>query len=324
MRAGGAFVGLGRNPGGLAILLAVLAFVLVAAVLTIPAGPVLGSPAVAGESSPTLVLFHGEGCPHCAAERAWLQELAIEYPDLRIEQYEVWNDEANREVLRQYAAALGFQPSGVPVTIVADQVWIGFSDTVAAEIESAVAAASAGSGAPSQIEPPPAGTIDVPLLGTVTLAGSSLVLSTALIGFADGINPCSLWVLAVLLAIVLHSGSRGRVLLVGSTFLLVTAAMYGLFIAGMYSALDYVSGLPGSGLRWRWWRWPWVRSSSRTGLRPESDPRCRYRHHGDRGCTGRCVAYRGPTGGCSRPWLARRRWPWACHCSRPRAQRGCP
>ena len=49
--------------------------------------------------------------------------------------------------------------------------------------------------------------------------------------------------LAVLLAIVLHSGSRGRVLLVGSTFLLVTAAMYGLFIAGMYSALDYVSGL---------------------------------------------------------------------------------
>ena len=79
MRAGGAFVGLGRHPGGLAILLAVLAFVLVAAVLTIPAGHVLGSPAAAGESSPTLVLFHGEGCPHCAAERAWLQELAIEY-----------------------------------------------------------------------------------------------------------------------------------------------------------------------------------------------------------------------------------------------------
>lgn len=243
MRTGGAFVGLPRRPGGPAIVLVVLEFVLVGLVLALPAGPVRGSPAAAGESSPTVVLFHGEGCPHCVAERAWLQELAIEYPGLRIEQYEVWNDESNRQVLRQYADELGFEPSGVPVTIVADQVWIGFSDTVVAEIESVVAAASADSGAPTQIEPTPASTVDVPLLGTVTLTGSSLVVSTALIGFADGINPCSLWVLAVLLAIVLHSGSRGRVLLVGSTFLLVTAAMYGLYIAGMYSALDYVSGL---------------------------------------------------------------------------------
>ena len=56
----------------------------------------------------------------------------------------------------------------------------------------------------------------------------------------DGVNPCSLWVLSVLLAIVLHSGSRGRVILVGSTFLFVTTAMYGLYIVGFYSALDYV------------------------------------------------------------------------------------
>jgi cytochrome c biogenesis protein CcdA len=80
-------------------------------------------------------------------------------------------------------------------------------------------------------------------VGTVDLGGSSLILSTLLIGFADGINPCSLWVLAVLLAIVLHSGSRGHVAIVGSTFLIVTAGMYGLYIVGMYSALDYAGQL---------------------------------------------------------------------------------
>jgi glutaredoxin len=74
------------------------------------------------------------GCPHCASERAWLEELALAYPQLRIEQYEVWNDEANREVLDRYAADLGFEPTGVPVTIVGDRVWIGFSAPIAAEV----------------------------------------------------------------------------------------------------------------------------------------------------------------------------------------------
>ena len=98
----------------------------------------------------------------------------------------------------------------------------------------------------TQPDEPPASTgpsVELPLLGTVDLGGSSLLVSTLLIGFADGINPCSLWVLAVLLAIVLHSGSRGRVALVGSTFLIVTAGMYGLYIVGMYSALDYAGQL---------------------------------------------------------------------------------
>jgi cytochrome c biogenesis protein CcdA/glutaredoxin len=201
----------------------------------------------ADEAPVTLVLFHGEGCPHCAAERAWLAELARARPGVRIEQYEVWNDPGNRALLADYAERLGFEPVGVPVTVVGEEVWIGFSEGIAAEIDSAVASAladadgSGSSGASTAARP--GSSVDLPIAGTVDLAGMSLLASTVLIGFADGINPCSLWVLAVLLAVVLHSGSRGRVALVGGTFLLVTAAMYGLYIVGMYSALDYAGGL---------------------------------------------------------------------------------
>jgi glutaredoxin len=215
------------------------------------------APATADDASPTLLLFHGEGCPHCAAERAWLEELSLTYPDLQIEQYEVWKDEDNRELLTRYATDLGFEPTGVPVTIIGEQVWIGFSEAIAAELEAGVVAELAadaptiGPSAPPATGPPRPGessastgpSVELPLVGTVELGGSSLLVSTLLIGFADGINPCSLWVLAVLLAIVLHSGSRGRVVLVGSTFLLVTAGMYGLYIVGMYSALDYAGQL---------------------------------------------------------------------------------
>ena len=71
----------------------------------------------------------------------------------------------------------------------------------------------------------------------------SLLAATAAIGFVDGINPCSLWVLSLLLAMVAGRGSRGRVLLVGGVFLTVTAGMYALYLLGMYSAASYLSGM---------------------------------------------------------------------------------
>lgn len=70
----------------------------------------------------------------------------------------------------------------------------------------------------------------------------SLLVSTLLLGFVDGFNPCSLWVLAVLLGLVLHAGRR-KLLLVGATFLLVTGTIYGLFVAGVLSVFTYVAYL---------------------------------------------------------------------------------
>ena len=85
--------------------------------------------------------------------------------------------------------------------------------------------------------------MDVPLVGAVEVGSDSLVLSTVVIGFVDGVNPCSLWVISVLLAIIVRTGSRRRVVAIGSTFLLVTALMYAIYIAGIYSALTFVSHL---------------------------------------------------------------------------------
>ncbi|MFO8076279.1 MAG: hypothetical protein R6T85_09195 [Egibacteraceae bacterium] len=72
--------------------------------------------------------------------------------------------------------------------------------------------------------------------GEVELAGQPLLAATALIALVDGFNPCSLWVLTVLLAMILHTRSRARVAAVGLTFLLVTATVYGVFIAGLFAA----------------------------------------------------------------------------------------
>ncbi|MCS6826663.1 MAG: hypothetical protein NZ553_08635 [Caldilinea sp.] len=111
-------------------------------------------------------------------------------------------------------------------------------EQVAAEPETAVGATSA----------PAAGVITLPLLGAVDLAAHSLLFSTALIAFVDGINPCSLWVLSVLLALTLHTGSRRKVFIIGFVFLTVTSLIYVLFIAGlftMFTVLDWVPWIQG-------------------------------------------------------------------------------
>jgi cytochrome c biogenesis protein CcdA/glutaredoxin len=192
-----------------------------------------------------LVLFHGEGCPHCAAEREFLTDLQQREPRLQVQEYEVWYDEANRALLAEQAQRLGFEPVGVPVTIIGDRYWVGFSDAIAAQIEDEVAAGLAGADAGSGGDQPASDAVlvDVPLVGMVELTSASLLVSTLVVGFVDGVNPCSLWALSVLLAIVLHSGSRRRVLAVGTTFLAVTAGMYALYMLGMYSAQAYVGDL---------------------------------------------------------------------------------
>lgn len=193
-----------------------------------------------------LVVFYGEGCPYCAAEFEFLDGLERREPSLHVVPYEVWHSDANRAVFRGYAADLGFEASSVPTTILGERVWIGFDPTISSQFEQAVVAAAAppGSTSPPVAEGEDGVVVDLPFLGPVDVGDRSLIVATLAIGFIDGINPCSLWVLAMLLAIVLHGSSRARVSLVGGVFLTVTALLYGLYIAGLYSALSYIGAAP--------------------------------------------------------------------------------
>lgn len=199
----------------------------------------LAAPASASDSEDGVVLtiFWAQGCPHCTAEREFLQDLGDEFPDLKILSYEIRYSDENRALFFETMAGFGLEARAVPTTVLGERVWQGFNDAVGEEIRAAVAAELTDE-APA---PEPADeTIDLPIIGAVDSGDVPLAVSTALIALVDGINPCSLWVLSILLALVLRSGSRRRVLAIGGTFLLITTALYGLYIAGMYGLLAYV------------------------------------------------------------------------------------
>lgn len=199
--------------------------------------------------------FWGDGCPHCAEAEPFLAELVEKYPQIELRKYEVWYDEANQELFKKMGDAYGFEPKYVPTIFVGERNWQGYSASISREIRETVegclqgGCGDPGQGIisegvsrprPSQIDPS-TGSIDLPLIGTVNLSSQSAVLNTLLIAFVDGFNPCSVWVLSMLLALTLHTGSRRKVTIIGLVFLTVTALVYALFIAGLFTVFTVTS-----------------------------------------------------------------------------------
>ncbi len=224
-------------------------------------------PEASAEYPVVLYFFWGVGCPHCENQKPFLAELGERYPNLEVRDYEIYHVEENRDLFLNMAAKVGFEARGVPATIIGERYWVGYGSETAREIEAKVAACSASPCAdagfglvPEAREPeptrvpegPPEQPADVddaagpntnltlPIIGTIDLGQQSLWVSTALISFVDGFNPCSLWVLSILISLTLRTGSRLKVFVTGFVFLFITSLIYVLFIAGMFTMFTFI------------------------------------------------------------------------------------
>jgi len=218
-----------------------------------------------------LYLFWADGCPHCAAEREALQgEISRTYPQLKIHEFEVYRHPANARLLQRVGEKLHIDVSGVPFTIIGDQVFTGFVPSITlnqltARIEEclgdgcpdslvallaenasgsgqsssalqrsssmSVASSSAGFIESTTAPEPPAPTeFSIPFLGEVDARSFSLPVLAAIMGILDGFNPCALWTLLFLLSLLLGMTSRVRMWILGSTFIVASALVYFLFM----------------------------------------------------------------------------------------------
>ena len=209
-------------------------FIILAFLMITLTNPQMASASV--EDEVVIYLFWGEGCPYCEIAKTALEDLAESNPHVKFEDYEINHNPENLQLFSDLASKFGFEPAVFPTIFVGDQYWEGYSEEIRADIETHInqflEPSSANPG-----ENRNANGITLPLIGTIDLSGQSLLVSTLIISFVDGFNPCSLWVLSILLSITLQSHSRKKVLIVGGTFLVVTATLYGLFIAGVFSVL---------------------------------------------------------------------------------------
>ena len=196
------------------------------------------------DTGPVLHLFWSLDCPVCIHQKPWVEGLAERFEGLRIIEMELSRSDRYHARFIEMAEARGLRAGLVPTLILGDRAWVGDSPTLRAQVEAAITAALAGTDPPPAPEP----ALSLPLIGPVDAAQAPVLALTVLIAFVDGFNPCSLWVLTLLLGLVIASGSRRRVAVVGVSFLATTALIYGAFIAGLFSLLTFGFAVP-------WVRW---------------------------------------------------------------------
>lgn len=174
-----------------------------------------------------LVLFHGRGCPHCAAMRDFLREMQTKYPQLRVHEYEVYFDNNNAALFARVAAAYKVTVDSVPTTFLGDDALVGYAEDMRPELEQKIQRCI------EQGCVSPLGRISsVP--GTRALTFSAVVLAAAV----DAINPCAFAVLIILITAVLGAGGRKKALYAGLAFSLSIFISYYLMGIGLYSAVE--------------------------------------------------------------------------------------
>lgn len=212
-----------------------MCFTLLLGVLGFP-GP--GSVA-AKEQKIEVLFFWGVGCPHCEIQKPYMEELARQYPGVEVWSFEVFRDMTHRPLLDEVMEKHGITSLSVPITVIGDRHWIGFREErypeMKEEVERLLGIDRAG--------PERHDRFAVPFLGEIEISAMPLFLATGIISFVDGFNPCSLWLITVLLGILLHTRSRKKIILIGMTFLLTTAAGYGAFMVGLINIFLYVGYL---------------------------------------------------------------------------------
>ncbi len=202
-----------------------------------------------------LHLFYKEDCPQCSNINNFLQDLEEKY-NLTVKKHDVGIEEENL-LYQTFKEKYGLVTAGYPIIFLGDKYYIGEKanidylekEIVRCQKEACVCPLENIKGitpfVPQSTDATPEERekIKLPILGEINVNSMPLFVITSIIAFVDGFNPCSLWLIAFLLGIVLHSGSRKKIFLVGVTFLLVTTVAYGLFMIGLLNVFLYIGYL---------------------------------------------------------------------------------
>ena len=182
-----------------------------------------------------ITLFYGEECPHCHDEIDFLKDLKKEFPNLEIEEYEIWHNTANAELFKEVAEGLDLDMLMVPLTIIGDEYLLGFDNP---ENSGEKIRAMIGGQKNDKEE-----RFSIPFFGEINIKDFSLPVITVILGGLDGFNPCSMWSLFVLLTLVIATGSRKKIWLMGGVFILTSAISYFLFMSAWLNAFVFLEYL---------------------------------------------------------------------------------
>lgn len=220
----------------------------------------LSLPALANEKV-NVYLFWGEGCPHCAKEKIYLQELADNEPRINLITFEIYKNKNNATLLQTAAEKINVPIDGVPFLIIGDQHYVGYSAKLSPDIINNRVNECLNSHCPDNLASLLGGIeqsttenstdsvhmngeteseLHIPIIGTLNLKNLSLPVISIVLGVIDGFNPCAMWTLLFLISLLLGMENKKRMWILGSLFIVVSAFVYFLFMAAWLKLLMFI------------------------------------------------------------------------------------
>lgn len=212
-----------------------------------------------------IYLFYGDGCPHCKAEKEYLNEIKDKY-EITIHEYETWYNSDNEKLMIRVKNALGTENPYVPFTVIGDIGITGFNENTKSEIEHKLNNFNNAENIVEKVianpekydklqeeeidknetkieEEKDEEIMDIPLIGKVNVKSFSLPIIAAAIGLVDGFNPCAMWILLFLISLLIGSKDRKRMWILGLSFLTASALVYALFMVAWLPVAKFATSV---------------------------------------------------------------------------------
>jgi thiol-disulfide isomerase/thioredoxin len=174
--------------------------------------------------------FFSPTCQHCAQEKIFLKSLEEKYPDIEFKNYDIFQEQ-NAEILKQAYEEYNVpaeEQGWIPIIFIKERYFLGFNENIAADIENYLLDTIERS---SGFGPADVRKITLPIIGEISFKNMSPMVLAIVLGALDGFNACAMIALSFLLSVLVSTGIRERVFLIGGTFIFISGIVYFLFIS---------------------------------------------------------------------------------------------
>jgi glutaredoxin len=180
--------------------------------------------------------FYLPTCPHCAEQKPIINELSVEMNNVSFIMHDASTADGSR-LFYTLALESGMDTSnlGVPTTFVGKKPLVGVhskqeiideiaycqNNCIGQKSEEKGTVQSAATGLKE---------FDLPFVGRTDLTSISLPMLALVLGLIDGFNPCAMWVLVYLIALLMNVNDKRKFWLIIGTFVISSGILYFLFM----------------------------------------------------------------------------------------------
>jgi len=183
----------------------------------------------------TVTYFYLPTCPHCAEQKPIILELQQEMPEVSFVFLDASSSKGSA-LFYQMASEAGMDTSrlGTPTTFVGKRPLVGVhsKQEMLNAITECIEQCQNGGQQPHETQEISSSftAFELPFLGRTDLTTFSIPTLAIVLGLIDGFNPCAMWVLVYLIALLINVGDKKKIWVIVGSFVLASGILYFLFM----------------------------------------------------------------------------------------------